>query len=189
MTATVNTFPDRMDPILDLLNQRPREDWQWSFQPATAGHSAINALALCNAALLTYSDQAGVQRFLEKWQFSDVDLLRGFHTQGFVARQGNTVVVAFRGTEPINADDWLSDVNYHQRQLLPDVPGLVHGGFARALEEVLPPMVDAVMKSSRGITPRLFITGHSLGGALAVLAAAVLQFQLSQDVAAVYTYG
>jgi triacylglycerol lipase len=189
MAASDALFLDRMDPVLDLLNQRPREDYQWKFEPDAHEHSSVNAVALCNMALLAYSDQAGARHFLEKWQFSDMHFLRGFHTQGIVARKDNFVVITFRGTEPINADDWLSDVNYHQRALSPRVAGLVHGGFARAFEEVLQPMLAAVGDLSRGSQPRLYLTGHSLGGALAVLAAAVLGFETSRDVAAVYTYG
>lgn len=189
MTAMANTIADRMDPVLDLLNQRPREDWSWKFEPDTSGHSAVNAVALCNAALLTYSDGTSVRRFLSKWQFPDVRILRGFHTQGFIARQGNTLIVAFRGTEPINAGDWLTDINYHQCEILPSVPGLVHQGFARALEEVREPMLNAVAELSGGGVTQTFITGHSLGGALAVLAASVLQSQGTRRIAAVYTFG
>jgi triacylglycerol lipase len=178
-----------MDPVLDLLNERPREDWQWRFEPDAPGYSAVNAVALGNAALLAYSDEAGVRLFLGKWGLSVVRFLRGFDTQGFVARQDNNVFVTFRGTEPINADDWLSDVNYHQRKLLPSVSGLIHGGFTLAIEEVMQPMIDVVAEFMRRDTPRLFITGHSLGGALAVLAAAVLQFEAHRSVTAVYTYG
>jgi hypothetical protein len=36
---------------------------------------------------------------------------------------------------------------------------------------------------------RIWITGHSLGGALAVLAAAVLKFEAGRDIAGLYTYG
>lgn len=186
MTAMI---PDRMDPVLDLLNQRPREDWSWKFESDTSGHNAVNAVALCNAALLTYSDSTSVRRFLSKWQFPDVRILRGFHTQGFIARQGNTLIVAFRGTEPINASDWLTDVNYHQCELLPSVPGRVHQGFANALEEVREPMLNAVAELSSSGLAQMFITGHSLGGALAVLAASVLQSQGTQRIAAVYTFG
>lgn len=189
MTAMANTVPDRMDPVLDLLNQRPREDWSWKFEPDALGHSAVNAVALCNAALLTYSDGTSVRRFLSKWQFPDVRILRGFHTQGFIARQGNTLIVAFRGTEPINAGDWLTDVNYHQREISPSVPGLVHQGFARALEEVGESMLSGVAELSGAGVTQMFITGHSLGGALAVLAASVLQSHGAPKIAAVYTFG
>jgi hypothetical protein len=178
-----------MDPFLDLLNQRPRENWEWRFEPAAAGRSDVNAVALCNAALLAYSDQAGARHFLSKWSFSDVRFLRGFQTQGFVARREGIVVVAFRGTEPANAADWLSDVNFHPRPLSPQVRGSVHGGFARALEEVKGPMLQAVAALLGEGQPRLYITGHSLGGALAVLAGAVLEAEAGRQAAAIYTYG
>jgi Lipase (class 3) len=184
-----------MDPILELLNQRPREDWSWDFEPAAEGGNAVNAVALCNAALLTYSAQADVKRFRAKWEFEEPRILRGFLTQGFVARRGHIVVLAFRGTEPINADDWLSNVNFHQRRLarvkeaVADVPGLVHGGFANGLDEVSAEMCKAVEELARGEETRLFATGHSLGGALAVLAAALFHFGFRQKIAGVFTYG
>jgi triacylglycerol lipase len=189
---------DEMDPLLNLLNQRPRPDWSWNFEPDAEGESAINAVALCNAALLTYSAQPDVRRYLAQWKFDEPEILRGFATQGFVARRGDIVVVAFRGTEPLNAADWLSDVNYHQLTLK-DVPGLLHGGFANALGDgvtanalgdgVTEQMRDAVAKLAQGKKTRLFVTGHSLGGALAVIAAALLHFRFSRTIAGVYTYG
>jgi triacylglycerol lipase len=181
---------DEMDPLLNLLNQRPREDWSWKFEPAAEGENAVNAVALCNASLLTYSAQTDVQRFLAKWEFEEPRILRGSLTQGFVARRGDIVIVAFRGTEPINADDWLSNVNYHQSVLAP-IPGLLHGGFAKDMGErdIVGPMLDAITELNAGEKTRLFLTGHSLGGALAVLAAALLHFREGQRIAGVFTYG
>ena len=51
-----DTFSDGMDPILTLLDERPSEEWEWSFEPDATDRSAVNALALGNAALLAYSD-------------------------------------------------------------------------------------------------------------------------------------
>ena len=116
-------------------------------------------------------------------------IFRGFATQGFVARRDDIVIVAFRGTEPLNAADWLSDVKYHQ-VTLKDIPGLLHGGFAHALGDgVTEQMCDTVTKLARGAKTRLFVTGHSLGGALAVIAAALLHFREGRRIAGVYTYG
>jgi triacylglycerol lipase len=196
---------ERMDPLLNLLNQRPRPDWSWNFEPDAEGDSAVNAVALCNASLLTYSAQPDVRRYLAQWKFEEPEILRGFATQGFVARRGDIVVVAFRGTEPLNAADWLSDVNYHQVKLK-DVPGQLHGGFAHALGEgvteqmgggvtepmeegITEQMRDAVTKLGQGEKTRLFVTGHSLGGALAIIAAALLHYRFSRRIAGVYTYG
>jgi hypothetical protein len=96
--------------------------------------------------------------------------------------------VAFRGTEPVNADDWLSNVNYHQRPV-DKIPGLLHSGFANDLAEVDEQMISAVKQLAQGEKTRLFLTGHSLGGALAVLAAALLHFCKGQRIAGVFTYG
>jgi triacylglycerol lipase len=204
--ATPQHLPlDRIDPILGLLDMRPRKGWKCDFQPEARAHDPRNAVALCNAAILTYATSAEVTAYLkDEWHFTDVMILRGFTTQGFVAHKHGMIIVAFRGTEPINADDWHSDMQYHQRLLVKEpptalgtppgvvprlVPGVVHGGFAHALEEVVNPMVAAVQDHIGAGATDLFITGHSLGGALAVLAAAVLQFGLNISVAGIYTYG
>ena len=178
---------DQIDPVLHLLNERPREDWEWSFDAAADGENAQNAVSLCNAALLTYSPGTDVLRFLAKWGFEETRLLRGFSTQGFVARQDDIVVVAFRGTEPLNAGDWLSDVNYHQIAM-PNVAGMVHGGFAHAAAEIRAEMLAAVAEFG-GDGERVYCTGHSMGGALAVLAAAMIQSEARATIGGVLTFG
>lgn len=178
-----------MDPLLNLLNQRPRRDWSWQFEPETQSESAINAVALCNAALLTYSAQLDIHEYLSRWGFQESRILCGVTTQGFVARRDSIVVVAFRGTEPIRAENWLSDTNYYQCALSPAVPGRVHGGFANALGEMTSALVDAIAELSTGGDTRIFFAGHSLGGALAVLAAALLHFRSVGRIVGIYTYG
>jgi triacylglycerol lipase len=186
------TSPDRMDFLLNLSGERPSEDWEWRFEPDAGGWSAVNAFALCNVSLLAYSAWADIQRFLGKWHFSDPWLLSKGETQGFVARRDNAVFVSFRGTEPLRLAQWSADVRYVPRSLGPNVPGLVHGGFASLFDNVKDSMWDAVNALIGDHATRLFVTGHSLGGALAVLAAAELQFDSKRkksEVTAVYTYG
>jgi hypothetical protein len=114
---------------------------------------------------------------------------------------GRLGVLAFRGTEPANAINWLTDTDVVQR---PFGKGLVHQGFYANLqalwEEISAKLDEATQEppprlDGRQLAPleRLYVTGHSLGGAMAVLAAAKLAVHDDPEVQAlmhsVYTFG
>jgi len=96
------------------------------------------------------------------------------------------VVVAFRGTEAPNDSsvpvkqrllDWCSDFEANLRPM-GTLPGLVHNGYASSLEELWPQIEAKLMELlSPGAT--VFLTGHSKGGGMAVLAAARLHMECS----------
>ena len=89
-------------------------------------------------------------------------------------------VLAFRGTEKHFADI-KTDLDarfYHQGNTG------VHTGFLNAFEAVKPQIIRAV--ESIPDTYKVYITGHSLGGALAIIAARGLN---SDKLAACYTFG
>ena len=121
-------------------------------------------LSLCNLSLLAYSGWNDIQRFLEKWDFSNAQLLSEGETQGFVARRDDSVFVSFRGTEPLRLAQWAADVSYAPSSVLPNLPGLVHGGFGALFDNVRDSMRTAVDVISGGQATRLFVTGHSMGG-------------------------
>jgi triacylglycerol lipase len=100
---------------------------------------------------------------------------------GFVGANEEMVALIFRGCE--NIQEWLGDAVIVQK---PGFGGLVHKGFAEALDTLWMELEPALTELHSGRD--LWIAGHDLGGALAVLAASRLQ-QHGSNVEAVYTFG
>jgi len=116
------------------------------------------------------------------WRETDFYLRHDTQAALFVNDSLRCACLVFRGT--LGFMDMVSDAR------LLAVPwqgkGNVHLGFKSALDSVW----DVIEKRLSAIVYPVFFTGHSLGGALATLAAArVLQNPSLQSPAAVYTFG
>ena len=107
------------------------------------------------------------------------------NTQVYVGENDQALVVAFRGSQaPTTLDglkDWLL-TNANNYLILPEgrsgtdfaaagVGARFHRGFLEALEMVWEPLSASVDQALRAKDRPLWVTGHSLGGALALLAA------------------
>ena len=106
------------------------------------------------------------------------------NVQAFLAVNPNEfAVLSFRGTA--NAADWGINLN----ALRMPMPGFedvgIHRGFWETFKDMAPAITAAVDKYVPGELG-LYITGHSLGGALAQIASAVLE---RDNLAACYTFG
>lgn len=66
--------------------------------------------------------------------------------------------------------------------------GKVHAGFLRALCLVWDDILQVIAEVQNNAQP-IWITGHSLGGALATLAAARFALELDKPVRGIYTFG
>ena len=100
---------------------------------------------------------------------------------GYVASQGDVTVVAFRGTDDIPG--WFVDLD---ELATPTPHGDIHRGFYDAYQS-LKPQITAVLAQSR--PKHLWLTGHSLGGALALVCAYDLIENQQRAVDGVITLG
>ena len=89
------------------------------------------------------------------------------------------IVIAFRGTD--ESEDWGINLRVYQSDFYSK--GKVHRGFKKAYLSVK----ESLLETLRDNTLPLFITGHSLGAALAILATSDLQERPDFD--SCYTFG
>ncbi|PTL80051.1 lipase family protein [Vitiosangium sp. GDMCC 1.1324] len=159
------------------------------------------------------------------------DALFVFAKAYFIQSEGGRLgILCFRGTEPSNILNWMTDASVNPETFLTDLEGkgMVHGGFYRNVMAVWPSILSSLEKALQGqavtqppegadvialpdkgraqsrepmLHPMeaLYITGHSLGAAMATLAAALLYqgvdresesyVQLRRVLRGIYTYG
>lgn len=157
----------------------------FEFDPNANGHTLENAMALADYAHLAYFSSEYIEGQLKLWGYDTFRWVENqkTDTQAFVAGKDNFLIVCFRGTS--SGTDALVDLKFRKTDAYGG-HGRVHRGFKGALDSVWPELEEVVKEL--GKDKPLFICGHSLGAALALLSA--YRFAVnSYQVEAIYTYG
>lgn len=213
------TFPVYQDLEALLAEEEQQPDQQ---PPATIAHT------LAVAAGYAYSDAATVSMMLARMGLQDNHCLQVdmtvdamfIRSTAFLIQSsdGSVVILAYRGTEPTNLVNWLTDADVHPDKIAfpfprdaaaadpaessspPDAEAVpaeryaVHAGFYRnvratrfaviaALERALDRRSVLDDDSGSPMPPMekpmttLYLTGHSLGGAMAALMAVMLSVE------------
>lgn len=114
---------------------------------------------------------------------------RNIHARVYKSASRRLAVVVFRGTQATSLKNWEVDANVNAVNLpltAGSPPALVHEGFYLSLERVLPRVrkwvegYDAFLFGDIGAVPegwKIVFAGHSLGGALALLASTLAEVQ------------
>jgi len=206
--ATHQPFPIYADPIDRLRRAHAAED---ADRDPTAAH------LLAVLAGFAYADTATVAMMAARLGMEGsalvrvsqtVDAMQIFSTAYLLqSRCGRVAVLGYRGTEPANFGNWLGDADVGSDAI--DFAGAkltVHAGFHRNVLATRRPILDLLNAAARGESlgrpgaptdhplEALYVTGHSLGGAMAALfglglAADPEEPLLVEKLRAIYTFG
>lgn len=153
------------------------------------GVSAMGRYMTLLMSVLTYQAvrmfRSGAPVLPRGWRRLAVASSPGFPRMAYAAESADRIVIAFRGTE--DAEDWIKGLTFSQ------VPypyvrgaGAVHKGFAELYGTLRQTLLHALKKLPR--SKPVYVTGHSMGGALAALCALELAAVSGRRVW-LYTFG
>lgn len=184
---------------------------------AATARDPVVAQVLGTCAAYAYSDTETVATMMSRLGMSEnacvqitqnVDAMFVHSTAYLVqSRCGRVVVLGYRGTEPATIGSWLGDADVGDERMRVGAESFaVHSGFHRNLRATRFAVIEELRRALAGRSladpdrpvdhpmEALFVTGHSLGGAMALLFALSLlggevERPVLERLRAVYTFG
>ncbi len=192
------------DDMITKIEGNPLPTLRAAYSDRTA-HLMAQMAQLAYLPMETPEGRQELARVLETAQFTLVNAYwddpekrqaftsdyRDLGTQAFLAERDDCAILVFRGTTDVT--DWKT--NFQIRKIRVQVGEFnnktqnvrVHKGFYNAFAQRRPEIeADIEAIESQPIKKPIYITGHSLGGALAQIATAAFT---SDQIAACYTFG
>jgi triacylglycerol lipase len=169
-------------------DNRPR------FVPGATGLNWVNAWWLAECSLLAYCGRGDVTTALQGTGLG-AEPFQDRNYQAYVIADDEKVIVVFRGTDLPKAKttaalaesalDWIGNLDVRlERWTSLDKDAHAHAGFLSAASGVFAQIKSRVAALTAGGQRKLWLTGHSLGGALATLCA-----HMFAKVQGVYVFG
>ena len=140
----------------------------------------INQLLMfANISAITYDNPKDSKAKFKSFGFNIVDFFDIEGAQAYLLKDMNGIhVLSFRGTEVTEKSDVLADLKAGKN--IEACGGKVHVGFKGEINKVWPTIEKAIANIDM-----LYVTGHSLGAAMATIAASRMQ----SKVTALVTFG
>ncbi len=120
--------------------------------------------SLAEASEAAYLNAAGVEQKAKSWGYPNVEHFVYDSMYGYLMTNDKCAVLVFRGTDMKSFRDWM--VNFKASTVNLKSDGAVHKGFYTAATNLYTQVIRALKRE--GVSRKNFwVTGHSLGGALA----------------------
>ena len=116
--------------------------------------------------------------------YHEYELISKDNAQAYVIWNNEEVIVAWRGTEPSEYKDVLADLKFRK---VSGLDGRVHRGFKGYVDKIYDQVLAKVKEITAKKWYKVYVTGHSLGGASALIC--TNRFEEHFFVQACYTYG
>lgn len=161
------------------------------FDPFATTFNLENALYLANICKIVNKGYSEIEKDVEllelKYKFFDKE-----NIQALILYDENKVIITFRGTEPENIMDWITNIDCRKIKCS-YARGLVHGGFERGITKLWEYLHYYLMEIKSNVqNKRIWLCGHSQGGALVTLLPCCLKYNgilQEYDIGGGYTYG
>lgn len=176
---SVDVPPDQAPRAPTTLMSRLREPWD---SAAAERPPAVIDLVHCAAAI--YQPPGQLKDTVAKLGFANHVLAVNGPSKGIVMINGPEAVIAFEGTNGVDdVGDWFANLDTARAQIK---EGTVHRGFLNHYQLVDDQVLDALASNK---VSHVWLTGHSLGGAMAVHCALDLERRGELVVRGVMTFG
>lgn len=170
------------------IKEEPKEDKTKRYTYADYSHDMCVKLAAISAAAYRTKKAFVHQLRALNMPYYKYELVEKDNAQAFVVwgEEDRTIIIAWRGTEPGEYKDVLADLKFRK---VVGHQGNVHRGFKGYVDKVYEEVYQLVKKITRDDWYNIYVTGHSLGGASALICTNRLEDYDKLHVKACYTYG
>tara|TARA_B100000989_G_scaffold187470_1_gene141052 strand:- start:5784 stop:6614 length:831 start_codon:yes stop_codon:yes gene_type:complete len=179
ITKQASGKPRKIKPL-------PREDKSKRYLYPEYDHDMCIKLAGISAAAYRTPKAFVHQLRALDMPYYEYELVEKDNAQAYVVWGERKVIIAWRGTEPKEYKDVLADLKF--RKVIGH-EGQVHRGFKGYVDKVYDEVYQLVKEITKEDWYDVYVTGHSLGGASALICTNRLEDYDKFHVKACYTFG